>query len=139
MIFVFSSSILVQILMRQADQQIFRTLLRNYEMIGEMFDHVTVTMVTPSSNPCSPYPASPRSQPSSPEKTKSYAASSGEADLLRIVRDALAQRGSLNIREIVDRLSPIRRRRSSEPAPMEYDELPPDFGVDEGEEEFDGI
>ncbi|XP_072165129.1 uncharacterized protein [Diadema setosum] len=124
--------------MRQIDQKIFRQLLRNYEMIGEMLDHVHVTMVTPSSTP-SPYPASPCSTPSSPEKSKTYAADSGDADLLNIVREALAQPGSLNIQKIVTQLSPIRRRRSSEPPPVEYDDLPLNFDAEDDDIEADDL
>lgn len=126
--------------MRKTDQQIFRQLLSNYETIGQVADHVTVTTETPSPLPpsSSPYPVTPRSNPSSPEKTRSYSTTPGDTELLRIIREALDHQGALNIGNIVDQLSPIRRRRSSEPTTIEYEDLPPCFD-EEDDQELEGI
>ena len=134
----------LQMLMKKTDQQIFRQLLSNYETIGQISDHVTVSPETPSPLPPSPlppspppFPVTPRSTPSSPEKRRSYSTTPGDTELLRIIREALDQPGPLNIRNIVTQLSPIRRRRSSEPTTIEYEDLPPGFGEDD-EQELEG-
>ncbi|XP_054774983.2 uncharacterized protein LOC129283171 [Lytechinus pictus] len=127
--------------MRKTDQKIFRQLLSNYETIGHLSDHVTFSSETPSPLPpsSSPCPLTSRSTPSSPEKCRSYSSitpmtTPGDTELFRIIREALDQPGALNIRHIVEQLSPIRRRRSSEPTPVEYEDLPPDFGEEDDEE-----